>query len=155
MSDSGVIEAGVHRIRLRVYYEDTDAAGVVYHAAYLEFAERARTEMLRCLGLDHTGLRARLGLAFTVRRCAIEYRAPARLDDLLEIKTRLVRLGGASIDLEQRVLREAQLLTRLDVRLALLGTDLRVARLPRQLIGAFERLYPPAPERAAGELGCA
>jgi acyl-CoA thioester hydrolase len=155
MSDSGVIEAGVHRIRLRVYYEDTDAAGVVYHAAYLEFAERARTEMLRCLGLDHTGLRARFGLAFTVRRCAIEYRAPARLDDLLEIETRVVRLGGASIDLEQRVLREAQLLTRLDVRLALLGTDLRVARLPRQLIGAFERLYPPAPERAAGELGCA
>jgi acyl-CoA thioester hydrolase len=140
MSDSGVIEAGVHRIRLRVYYEDTDAAGIVYHAAYLEFAERARTEMLRCLGLDHTGLRARFGLAFTVRRCTIEYRAPARLDDLLEIETRVVRLGGASLDLEQRVRREAQLLTRLDVRLALLGTDLRVARLTRPLIGAFERL---------------
>jgi acyl-CoA thioester hydrolase len=140
MSDSGVIEAGVHRIRLRVYYEHTDAAGIVYHAAYLEFAERARTEMLRCLGLDHTGLRARFGLAFTVRSCAIEYRAPARLDDLLEIETRVVRLGGASIDLEQRVLREAQLLARLDVRLALLGTDLRVARLPRPLIGAFEPL---------------
>jgi len=140
MSDPGVIEAGVHRIRLRVYYEDTDAAGIVYHGAYLEFAERARTEMLRCLGLEHTTLRARYGLAFTVRRCAIDYRAPARLDDLLEIETRLVRLGGASLDLAQRVLREAQLLTHLDVRLALLGLDLRVARLPRPLIGAFERL---------------
>ena len=140
MSDPGVIEARVHRIRIRVYYEDTDAAGIVYHAAYLAFAERARTEMLRCLGLDHATLRARFGLAFTVRRCSIDYRAPARLDDLLEIQTRMVRLGGASLDLEQRVRREAQLLTRLDVRLALLGAELRPARLPRQLVGAFDRL---------------
>jgi acyl-CoA thioester hydrolase len=143
MSDPGVIEAGVHQCRLRVYYEDTDAAGIVYHAAYLEFAERARTEMLRCLGLDHTTLRTRFGLAFTIRHCAIDYRAPARLDDLLEIQTRMVRVGGASLDLEQRVLREAQLLTRLDVRLALLGADLRVTRLPRQLAGAFDRLRAP------------
>jgi acyl-CoA thioester hydrolase len=107
MSDSGVIEAGVHRIRIRVYYEDTDAAGIVYHSVYLEFAERARTEMLRCLGLDHATLRARLGVVFTVRRCSIDYRAPARLDDLLEIATRVVRLGGASLELEQQVLRAA------------------------------------------------
>ena len=80
MSDSGVIDGGVHRIRIRVYYEDTDAAGIVYHAAYLEFAERARTELLRCLGLDHATLRAGFGLVFTVRRCSIDYRAPARLD---------------------------------------------------------------------------
>jgi len=140
MSDPGVIAAGIHRIRIRVYYEDTDAAGIVYHAAYLAFAERARTEMLRCLGLDHATLRARFGLTFTVRRCAIDYRAPARLDDLLEIETRMVRLGGASLDLEQLVRREAQLLTHLDVHLALLGAELRPARLPRQLVGAFDRL---------------
>lgn len=144
MSDPGTIDAGgVHRILIRVYYEDSDAAGIVYHAAYLEFAERARTEMLRCLGLDHTRLRDRFGLAFTVRRCTIDYRAPARLDDLLEIQTRMVQLRGASLDLEQRVLRAGQLLTRLDVRLALLGADLRVARVPRELAGALERL--PAP----------
>jgi acyl-CoA thioester hydrolase len=143
MSDTGAIDAGVHRIRIRVYYEDTDAAGIVYHAAYLEFAERARTEMLRCLGLDHGTLRARFGLMFTVRRCVVDYRAPARLDDLLEIRTRLVRLGGASLDLEQLVLRAPELLTRLDVRLALLGADLRVARLPRDLAGALERLRAP------------
>jgi acyl-CoA thioester hydrolase len=143
MSDAGVIAAGVHRIRIRVYYEDTDAAGIVYHAAYLEFAERARTEMLRCLGFDHTSLRARCGLAFTVRRCAIDYRAPARLDDLLEIETRMVRLGGASLDLEQRVLCEARLLARLELRLALLGADLRVARLPGELISALDRLRAP------------
>jgi acyl-CoA thioester hydrolase len=143
MSDPGVIAAGVHRIRLRVYSEDTDAAGIVYHATYLAFAERARTEMLRCLGLDHGILRARFGLTFTVRRCSIDYRAPGRLDDLLEIQTRMVRRGGASLELEQRVLREAQLLTRLDVRLALVGADLRVARLPDPLIGAFDRLRAP------------
>ena len=85
----------------------------MYHAAYLEFAERARTEMLRCLGLDHSGLRGRFGLVFTVRRCAIDYRAPARLDDLLEVETRLLRLGGASLELEQRVLCQGRLLARL------------------------------------------
>jgi acyl-CoA thioester hydrolase len=140
MSDPGTIEAGVHRFRIRVYYEDTDAAGIVYHAAYLAFAERARTEMLRCLGLDHGTLRTRFGLVFTVRRCLVDYRAPARLDDLLEIQTRVDRLGGASLDLEQRVVREPQLLTHLEVRLALLGADLRVARLPHELAGAFDRL---------------
>jgi acyl-CoA thioester hydrolase len=143
MSDPGVIAAGVHRIRIRVYYEDTDAAGIVYHAAYLEFAERARTEMLRCLGLDHTTLRARYGVAFTVRRCAIDYLAPARLDDLLEIETRMVRLGGASLELAQEVMREGQLLAALELRLALLGADLRVARLPGQLIDALDRLRAP------------
>jgi acyl-CoA thioester hydrolase len=96
--------------------------------------------MLRCLGLDHGTLRARFGLVFTVRRCVIDYRAPARLDDLLEVESRLARLGGASLDLEQRVLREAHLLAGLDLRLALLGTDLRVARLPRELVGALARL---------------
>jgi acyl-CoA thioester hydrolase len=143
MSDPGSIEAGVHRIRIRVYYEDTDAAGIVYHAAYLEFAERARTEMLRCLGLDHRTLRARFRLVFTVRRCAIDYRAPGRLDDLLEVATRLVRLGGASLELEQRVLCQGRLLAGLDLRLALLDPDLRVARVPRELVMAFDRLRAP------------
>jgi acyl-CoA thioester hydrolase len=143
MSGPGSIAAGVHRIPIRVYYEDTDAAGIVYHAAYLEFAERARTEMLRCLGLDHTSLRARFGLVFAVRRCAIDYRVPARLDDLLEVETRLLRRGGASLELEQRVLCQGRLLARLDLRLALLGPDLRVARVPRELVAAFEPLRAP------------
>src|ERR687891_2589070 len=140
MSDRGVIEAGVHRIRLRVYYEDTDAAGVVYHAAYLEFAERARTEMLRCLGLDHGDLRARFGLTFAVRRCVIDFVGPAHLDDLLDVRTRPLRLGGASLDLEQRILRDHRLLARLEVRLALISPTLRVARLPRELIAALAAL---------------
>lgn len=139
MTEPGSIDAGRHRIAIRVYYEDTDAAGIVYHAAYLAFAERARTEMLRRLGLDHRTLRGRFKLVFTVRRCVVDYRAPARLDDLLEVDTRVVRLGGASLDLEQRIFRERRLLTLLEVRLALLGADLRVARMPRQLAAALQR----------------
>jgi acyl-CoA thioester hydrolase len=140
MPDAGAIAAGRHRMAIRVYYEDTDAAGVVYHAAYLAFAERARTEMLRCLGLDHRTLRAHFDVVFTVRRCVVDYRAPARLDDLLEVRTRLARLGGASLDLEQCVLHEGRLLARLEVRLALLGGDLRVVRMPRELAVALGRL---------------
>jgi acyl-CoA thioester hydrolase len=148
MSDPGVLQAGCHRIAIRVYYEDTDAAGMVYHAAYLAFAERARTEMLRCLGFDHGALRAGFGVVFTVRRCLVDYHAPARLDDLLEVQTRVARLGGAALDLEQRIHCEGRLLTRLDVRLALLGPDLRVARLPPRLRAAFDRLE--APRRTPG-----
>ena len=141
---SGVIEAGVHRLPLRVYYEDTDAGGIVYHAAYLKFAERARTEMLRCLALDHRTLRERLGLSFAVRRCTIDYRAPARLDDQLMVTTRLVRQGGASLDLEQQVSAGGRLLVRLGVRLALLSPGLGVARLPAAVTRALAPLAAAA-----------
>jgi acyl-CoA thioester hydrolase len=140
MTEAGRIEAGVHRLPLRVYYEDTDAAGIVYHANHLKFAERARTEMLRCLGLDHGTLRERLGLVFTVRRCLADYIAPARLDDRLLIETRLVREGGASLDLEQRVTRAGRLLVRLELRLALVSARLRAARLPAELRAALAPL---------------
>ena len=131
-----MIEAAVHRIRIRVYYEDTDAAGIVYHAAYLAFAERARTEMLRCLGLDHATLRARFGLVFTVRRCSIDYRAPARLDDLLEIATRWSAWAAPRSSWSSGCCARRSSLAVLEVRLALLGADLRVARMPGELIGA-------------------
>ena len=130
---------------LRVYYEDTDATGIVYHAAYLKFAERARTEMLRCLALDHSTLREHFGLTFAVRRCTIDYRAPARLDDQLIVATRLVRQGGASLDLEQQMSSDGRLVVRLDVRLALLSAGLGVARLPAEVT------YALAPLAAAAE----
>jgi acyl-CoA thioester hydrolase len=144
MPEPGSLKAGHHRLALRVYYEDTDAAGIVYHGAYLAFAERARTEMLRGRGFDHRTLQARFGVVFTVRRCRVDYLAPARLDDLLEARTRIARVGGASLDLEQRIWRERPrpetLLAVLEVRLALLGTDLRVVRMPRPLAAALGRL---------------
>ncbi len=139
-AETGRIEAGVHRLPLRVYYEDTDAGGIVYHANHLKFAERARTEMLRCLGLDHGTLRARFGLAFTVRRCRADYLAPARLDDGLLVETRLLRQGGASLDLEQRVTRAGRLLVRLELRLALVSAEMRATRLPVPLRAALAPL---------------
>ena len=149
--DGGMIVAAEHRLPIRVYYEDTDAVGVVYHANYLRFAERARTEMLRCLGLDHGDLAARLGLAFTVRRCVVDYLAPARLDDRLEVRTRFARLGGASLDLEQRIFRDELLLARLDVRLALISRMLRAVRLPAELIDALAPLrHGPGAKTSGG-----
>ena len=139
--EQGVIDGRVHRLPLRVYYEDTDAGGIVYHAAYLRFAERARTEVLRCLGFDHGALRERLGLVFAVRRCLADFLAPARLDERLVVETRLERLGRASLELEQRVVApDGRLLVRLEVRLALLSGALRPARLPPALRAAFAQL---------------
>lgn len=96
--------------------------------------------MLRCLGIEHGGLRARLGLIFAVRRCVVDYRAPARLDDLLEVETGLGRLGGASLDLRQRIIRDHQLLVGMDLRLALLGAGLRPVRVPRELTDRLRAL---------------
>ena len=92
-----------HVFPVRVYYEDTDAGGIVYHANYLKFAERARTEMLRLLGHDQFDLLAQEEIGFTVRRCEVDYLAPARLDDALEVRTRLIDVRGASLKLAQTV----------------------------------------------------
>jgi acyl-CoA thioester hydrolase len=92
-----------HLWRARVYYEDTDAGGVVYYANYLRFAERARTESLRESGLTHAGLLAQYGMFFVARHAVADYRAPARLDDLLCIETETTRCGGATLDMRQIV----------------------------------------------------
>ena len=125
-----------HRLAVRVYYEDTDAGGIVYHASYLRYAERARTEMLRELGFDHTALLREHGILFAVRRCTVEFLKPARLDDLLEVETVPVRLGGARLVLRQTVLRADRPIVELEVELALLSPELR----PRQLPAALARL---------------
>ncbi len=123
-----------HRFDLRVYYEDTDAGGIVYHANYLRFAERARTEMLREVGVDHQEMLHRNGIAFAVRRCNVEYLAPARLDDGLCIVSSLTHLGGASMDIKQIITRGDQTLCMLKVRLAcmqIVGNKAgRPARIP-------------------------
>jgi acyl-CoA thioester hydrolase len=129
--------AAPHRLTLRVYYEDTDAAGIVYYANYLRFAERARTELLRALGFDHGRLRAERGLAFAVHRCEIDYHAPARLDDLLEVATTVHAVRGASLELDQRISAAGRRLASLRVRLALLDGALRPVRLPAALAAAF------------------
>jgi acyl-CoA thioester hydrolase len=136
-----------HRWPVRVYYEDTDAGGNVYHASYLRFAERARTEMLRTLGQDHRSLLERYGVVFVVRRCTADFRRAARLDDRLEVVTRLERVRGASLDLLQEVRRAHELVAGLEIRLALLDRRERATRLPRELLKALEPLHGDQADR--------
>lgn len=92
---------------VRVYYEDTDAGGVVYYANYLRFMERGRTEWLRALGFEQDALRERDGIIFAVRSVTLSYLAPARFNDLLTVRSTVSHLGGASLEFEQRVVRDA------------------------------------------------
>jgi acyl-CoA thioester hydrolase len=120
---------------VRVYYEDTDAGGVVYYANYLRFAERARTEMLRRLGIESSKLMAEAGIAFVVRHCEADYRRPARLDDELEVRTRLVNMGGATLELEQRIVRagNGNETVRLLLTLACMTAAGKPARIPAEI----------------------
>jgi len=140
---AGTTEAGVHSMTLRVYYEDTDAGGMVYYANYLKFAERARTEWLRALGFENSGLAENAGACWVVRRCEIDYLHPARLDDEVEVRTRVVALGGASADLEQTVLRGAVDLARLLLRLAFVTPAGKPRRLPATLRAAMQNVIQP------------
>src|SRR3546814_9100402 len=131
-----------HVYPVRVYYEDTDAGGIVYYANYLKYAERARTEMLRDIGSDHATLMERHGIAFAVRNCAVDYRLPARLDDALEVHTTVTGFGGATLSAEQVVRRDDEALVHLEVRLACLNAEGRVSRMPaplRHALHAFQR----------------
>lgn len=146
------IDHGVHIFPLRVYYEDTDAGGVIYYANYLKYAERARTELLRELGIDQLKLRKRDGITFTVRRCQVDYLAPGGLDDVLEVRTRILAASAATVDAEQIVRRVApgngggSDLARLEVRLACVNDKGRPVRLPAAVVSALQPLSRSTPE---------
>jgi acyl-CoA thioester hydrolase len=133
----GAIADGVHRFPIRVYYEDTDAAGIVYYANYLKFAERARTEMMRLYGAEHEKWRRTDGTAFIVRRAEIEFIAPARLDDALIVETRVEEVGGATVRLAQDVRRGETLLFRAKILIATIGPQGKPVRLPPALRAAL------------------
>lgn len=146
---SGAFRAdGTHVLPMRVYYEDTDAAGIVYYANYLKFAERGRTEMMRLFGVDHQTYLRDHGVAFAVRRCLADYRRPARLDDAIDVTTRLVGLGGATMEIEQAVELDGEPLVTLHMKLACMTADGRPTRVPAVLrAGLTEFLHsrrPPA-----------
>ncbi len=128
----------IHRFQTRVYYEDTDLAGIVYYANYLKFIERARTEWVRGLGIDQTRLKAEAGIVFAVRRVVADYLAPARFDDLVTVATMLTALTPARIVLDQRVLRGETLLFQAEVTLVALTAAGRPARLPADVRRALE-----------------
>jgi acyl-CoA thioester hydrolase len=137
-SRSGVMEGDVHCLAMRVYYEDTDSAGIVYYANYLKFAERGRTEMIRLLGVPDGGREN--GAGFAVRSCHVDYLRPARLDDDIDVWTRLIALSGASAELDQVVRRDDVDLARLVVRLAYVTPAGKPARLPESFRVAVKPL---------------
>jgi acyl-CoA thioester hydrolase len=136
MSDTEGATGIVHAWPVRVYFEDTDAGGVVYHGNYLKFAERARTELMRAAGFDHSGLAKEHGVLIVVRDCTMEFIAPARLDDALEVRSRITTIGGASLTIRQEVFRPMpetggdRLLVAIELRLACIDREFRPARLP-------------------------
>jgi len=124
-----------HRISVRVYYEDTDFSGNVYHAAYLHFFERGRTEFLRDLGVHHSEL-AKIGLAFAVRSMSIEFERAAHIDDLLTVTTTVETASGARMQLHQVIERDGVVLTRATVLVVAITTAGKAARLPKPLLAA-------------------
>ena len=129
-----------HRIPVRVYYEDTDLAGIVYYANYLKFIERGRTDALRDLGIDQSAMKRDQGLVFVVSRLEVDYLAPARFDDLLEVTTAVTTLRGASVEMGQEVRRGDTPLIRALVTIACMDVGGRPQRLPGKVRAALERL---------------
>ena len=122
---------GEHRLDLRIYFEDTDAGGIVYHANYLRYAERGRSEALRALGVPHGEMIALHGRMFVVRRAEIDYERPARLDDVLTVATRVARVGAARLVLDQAISRGEAPIARIGLTLACVDVATgRPTRLP-------------------------
>jgi acyl-CoA thioester hydrolase len=130
-------------ITSRVYYEDTDAGGVVYHANYLKFAERARTELLRDAGWDRPRQEKELNIAFLVRQAEIDYRAPAKLDDLLQTTAEVLAIGNTSLTLRQVISRDDKVLAEIKIVLVAVNETGKPVRFPPQL-----RQISPLAEKA-------
>jgi acyl-CoA thioester hydrolase len=126
-----------HRFSVRVYYEDTDFSGNVYHSAYLHFLERARTEFLRSIGVHHSEL-IQQGIAFAVRSMQIEFDAAAHIDDLLEVETRVETVTTARLSLDQQIVRQAKLITRAKVLVVAINAAGRPARMPKPILASLK-----------------
>ena len=138
----GEIRHGRHEMAVRVYYEDTDFTGIVYHASYLRFMERGRTNYLRLIGADHRSLfeateQEAPGFAFVVRSMAIEFLKPARMDDVLAVITQPEEVKGASMTLQQKVTRQGDVLVEAHVRVAFVSGG-RARPIPKPLRAAMQ-----------------
>lgn len=140
MASDGTRQTFEHPVR--VYYEDTDTGGIVYYANYLKFAERARTEMLRGLGVENSTLLSEQRVAFAVKECTANYIKPAVLDDALNVVTHIENLGGASMRLIQDIFRGQELLVAITVRLACMNIDTgQPCRLPQSVRAVMGEFY--------------
>ena len=132
-AESGVLRGGAHLLPQRVYYEDTDFSGFVYHASYLRLLERGRIEMLRALGVHQGEIHAGdAPFVFVVRAMSIEFLKPARMDDVVVVETRAAEIGGASMVLAQKLVRGAQTLVTAEVRVAVVAGG-KPTRLPKDV----------------------
>ncbi len=139
---AGRIEGEIHVLPVRVYFEDTDFAGVVYHANFLKFCERGRTDFVRLLGIHHQSLadpEKGEPSVFVVRRIEIDYLRPGRLDDMLEVVTRCTEIGGASLTLDQEVKRGDTVLARAKVVVVLVAASGKPQRIGGLIRDALER----------------
>lgn len=132
---SGRFEGKVHSLPIRVYYEDTDFSSAVYHANYLKFCERARSDCLRLLGIHHSELHGTA--SFVVRRMVCDFLKPALIDNLLEVETRFVEFAGARMELIQTVMRASEKLFEAQVTVALVDGQGRPKRLPLEMTKTF------------------
>ncbi len=138
----GVFEGKEHILPLRVYYEDTDFTGFVFHANYLRYFERGRTDFLRLLGGEHTWLlKENPPLAFVVTKMEIEYKAPARVDDVLKVRTQLHYARGARFMFTQRVERDGICLAHADIVIACVDLKGRPRRIPKMLEEKLEKMF--------------
>lgn len=140
---SGQFQGPLHLFPVRVYYEDTDLSGLVYHANYLRWFERARSDMLRLLGIDQRAAVETGEGHYAVAEIHIRYLAPARLDDALVIATEATELRSASVRLRQRALRDGNLLAEAAVRVGFISPDGRPRRQPSAWRAAFDPLLDP------------
>lgn len=129
---SGVLNGSLHRLPLRVYWEDTDAGGIVYHASYIRWMERGRTEYLRALCLNQRALQA-AGTRFVVKSMKVEFRRPALFDDSLLICTQCTSLKAASLTLDQKVMRGTETMAEAEVLCAAIDDDDRPMRMPEDV----------------------
>ena len=137
---SGGFVDGEHHFALTVYYEDTDAAGIVYYANYLKFMERARSDMLRALGIDQRSELERSGSAYAVAEVRIRYRKPAQLGEDLLVLSNVSAIGAASVTIQQRVMRGDEDVADAAITVAFIGGDRRPQRQPREWVERFNAI---------------
>ncbi len=131
-----------HKLPIRVYYEDTDACAFVYHANFIKFAERGRTELLRFLGFENKSLRESQGILFVVRHVVADYFKPATLDDLLEVQTSVAQLKNTSLVMKQSIYRNEELVFRASVTIVAIDAgSLKPVRIPEDLRNGFQNYY--------------
>ncbi|MFW0776486.1 MAG: tol-pal system-associated acyl-CoA thioesterase [Rickettsiales bacterium] len=131
----------IHKFPIRVYYEDTDAGGIVYHANYLNFCERARTEALRDAEISQSGLWKSHGIGFVARSASIDYKRPMHLDDMVVVETSLEKFGKASLTLKQVIMRGEERIATIIIKMAVIDREFKLVTLTGELRELLQKIF--------------